>query len=106
MPTKRLHDLPIKRPGVAINRDDARNGEGPFVRCVSTRNAELVTPNSLVWNGDHEGIVDYEASTRRFGGADFRSQGNRAGNGAIGGNSTVNGIGRPAVRHGGNDSGE
>ena len=106
MPTDRLHDLPIKRPGVAQNRDDVRSGEGPFVRLVSERAAELVTPNGLVWNGDRQGIVESETSTRRFPRGDAREHGNRAVIGSQGGNDTVNYPCVPGTLPGGNKSGE
>lgn len=106
MATKRLQDIPIKPPRIAQNRDDPREGEGPFVGTVSSRvDAELVTPNGLVWNNVHEGIVETEPSTNRFPRDDFRRQGNRAVLGSQGGNTTVNYPSVPAIRHGGNNSG-
>jgi hypothetical protein len=106
MPTRDLHDLPIKPTRVAQNRADPKQGEGPFVGLVSKRDAEQVQLNGLAWNGDHQGIVDYEASTARYEHADFREQGNRAGRGARGGNITVDRGSLPGVVSSGNRSGE
>src|SRR5262249_16939979 len=107
MAVKRIQDVPIKPPRYRQNRQDPREGEGVFVNCISERNAEQVTLNGLTWNGDHRGIVEYEASTRRFPLEDTRAQGNRATrDGILGGNRTVNNPAFPGVGHGGNDSGE
>jgi hypothetical protein len=90
MATKRLQDIPIGPSRVALNREDPRNGEGVFVKLVSSRNAEQVNSNGLAWNGDHMGIVDYEPSTSPYPETDNRWQGNRADMVALGGNKTVN----------------
>jgi hypothetical protein len=90
MATKRLQDIPIVPNRIAINRGDPRDGEGPFVSRVSTRNAEQVNPNGLAWDGDHMGIVDYEPSTSPYPETDKRWQGNRADMVSLGGNKTVN----------------
>jgi hypothetical protein len=63
MATKRLQAMPIGPARVALNRGDPKDGEGPFVRLVGQTNAELVTPNGLVWNGDHMGRVFSEPTT-------------------------------------------
>ena len=93
MPTKRLHDVPIKKPGVAVNRDDPRGGEGVFVHLVSDKPAELVTANGLACpnDSDNDGL---------------EPQGNRASNYGIGGNNIVNDPLGPARIFGGNRSGE
>ena len=93
MSTKRLHDVPIKRPGVAINRDDPRGGEGVFVRLVSDKPSELVTANGLTFpnDSDNNGL---------------EPQGNRASNYGKGGYNIVNDPLGPARIFGGNRSGE
>lgn len=107
MATKRLQDIPIKRRGIAQNREDPREGEGPFVQLVSERvNAELVTPNGLVWNDKHMGIVETEPSTNRYPRGDYRRHGNRAVIGSQGGNVMVNYPIEPGTEPGGNKSGE
>jgi hypothetical protein len=107
MPNKSLQDIPIKPNRVAQNRKDPHQGEGPFVQLVSKRQAEQVQLNGLTWNNDHQGIVDYEASTARYPKGDARAQGNRATiDGILGGNKIVNYPAWPAVKHGGNDSGQ
>jgi hypothetical protein len=106
MPTNGdIQDLPIKPDRVAVNRDDARSGEGPFVRLVSKVAAELVTPNGLQWNNDHDGYCDSEASlplTRGLGPGSFKPGGARAPRLGLEDNKPL----LPRRRYGGNRSGE
>lgn len=104
--SKNLMDIPVTPARVAQNRDDPKQGEGPFVRTVSLRAAEQVNLNGLTWNNDHMGIVEYEESTRKYPKGDARVQGNRSTDMTYGGNKLVNYPAWPAVRHGGNDSGQ
>lgn len=108
MPTKRVHDLPIKPNRVAINRDDPKQGEGVFVNLVNSRAAEQVTPNGIQWQNDYDGpLVNYELP--RTEGGDMRPHGNRARSPfAMGGHNTINDNqgGGARRRWGGNRSGE
>ena len=88
------------------NRADPKEGEGWGANLVSAVNAELVTPNGLVWNNEHMGRVYSEPSTNPYPQVDQRKQGDRADITALGGYTFVNYPAPSGTRHGGNDSGE
>jgi hypothetical protein len=106
MATTKLEDIPRGPARFRENRKDPKEGEGPFVGLVNAMDAELVTPNGLVWNGDHMGRVFSEPSTNPWPRGDRRHQGNRADMVSLGGNTTVNQIAPDIVVKPGNRSGE
>jgi hypothetical protein len=89
---------------VRMNRDDPRRGMGPFGQTKG--DAELVTPNGLVWNQGHMGRIYSEPSTNPWGEGEMRNQGDRANTTALGGYSFVNYPAPPGTIKPGNRSGE